>query len=143
MMSSSVTLATAESAAADHVVAMFTSIMAGDMVAFQRCFVPGAVLWHAHDEVEQDVPAAAAVLGFLCASSSCVEYLDQRIVAVGNLRFIQHVLSADLKQGTRLRLPAMMRVEVAEDGRVARVEEYFDSRATDCLFKPQLDMGAA
>ena len=117
----------------DHVARMFDAITRGDMAAVRACFAPGARIWHNDDEVECDIDQTCAVLGFLCDSSKSVAYEDQRIVRTGNLRFIQHVLTAELLSGQTLRLPAMMRVEVSDDGLVTRIEEYYDSRATDCL----------
>ncbi len=117
----------------DCVERMFAAISRGDMAAFKTCFTPGALIWHNDDEKEQDVDAVAAVLGHLHAASQSVAYEEQRIVHSGNVVFVQHVLRAPLTSGNTLRLPAMMRIELGDDGRVARIEEYFDSRATDCL----------
>jgi ketosteroid isomerase-like protein len=117
----------------DHVTRMFAAISRGDMPAFKACFAPGALIWHNDDEKEQDVDTVAALLGHLCASSTSVTYKEQRIVHCDDVLFVQHILTAPLKTGGELRLPAIMRIGLADDGRVARIEEYYDSRATDCL----------
>lgn len=117
----------------DHVARMFAAVSQGDMTAFKACFAPGALIWHNDDEIEQDVEAVSALLGHLHASSRSVSYEEQRIVRSGNVLFVQHVLTAPLNSGGELRVPAMMRIELADGGRVARIEEYYDSRATDCL----------
>jgi ketosteroid isomerase-like protein len=107
---------------------MLGSIEAGDIDALRTCYTPDAVVWHAHDEVEQDVDTFTAVLAGLCAVSTRRSYEHRRRTVVGRVAFLQHVLTADLVSGDTFRLPAMMRVEINEDGLVFRIEEYFDSR---------------
>ena len=117
----------------DCVTRMFDAITRGDVATLKACFEPDARIWHNDNEVESDVEQTCAALGYFCASSKNVSYEDQRIVRTGNLCFVQHVLTAELASGEAFRLPAMMRVEVNDQGLVRRIEEYYDSRATDCL----------
>lgn len=112
---------------------MLGSIEAGDIDALRTCYTPDAVVWHAHDEVEQDVDTFTAVLASLCAVSTRRSYEQRRRTVVGRVAFLQHVLTADLVSGDTFRLPAMMRVEINEDGLVFRIEEYFDSQALASL----------
>ncbi|MGW2523492.1 nuclear transport factor 2 family protein [Streptomyces sp. NPDC001617] len=105
----------------------------GDMDGLRRCFAPGALVWHNHDEIEQDVDAVIALLGHLCAVSTSRTYEDRHITTVGSQAFLQHTLTAELRSGGTFRMPAMMRVQVDSDGLVTRIEEYFDSRALDSL----------
>ncbi|WP_164904860.1 hypothetical protein [Streptomyces cyaneus] len=51
---------------------------------------------------------------------------------MGQQVFLQHTLTA-LLTGSRLRLPDFMRVELSPDGLISRIDEYYDSRATDVL----------
>lgn len=123
----------AESLDDDHVSRMFAAVERGDMAAFSACFVPGAAIWHNNDCAEQDVATVALALSQLAGASSSISYEEQRVAALGNVRFVQHVLVADLRSGGRLHLPVIMRIDLADNGKVVRIEEYFDSRATDLL----------
>ena len=117
----------------NHVAAMFTCIVAGDMAGLRGCFAPGAVVWHNDVEAELHVDAVVEVLSGLCAATSSLAYENQVTTQIGRLHFIQHVLCGDLVNGGVLRMPAMMRVETDDAGLVTRIDEYYDSRATDCL----------
>ncbi len=57
---------------------------------------------------------------------------EEAATAVGQQVFLQHTLTA-LLTGSRLRLPDFMRVELSPDGLISRIDEYYDSRATDVL----------
>lgn len=127
-----------ESVVSNVIDAQYQSIEAGDMDRFRTCFTPDAVVWHAYDEVEQDIESVAQALGLLGAVSSQVKYEDRRITAVGADVFLQHTLTAQLLDGGSLRLPAMMHVMLGANGRISRIEEYFDSRAMDVLQEPFL-----
>ncbi|MCJ2188447.1 nuclear transport factor 2 family protein [Novosphingobium beihaiensis] len=117
----------------DVIARMYDAVERGDMPALGACFIPDARIWHNVDEVEKTVDTAAIALTHLCQSSTRLSYEDRRAVEAGNIRFVQHVITASLKSGDELRLPGMMRIELADDGRIARIEEYYDSRDTDPL----------
>ncbi|WP_406632412.1 nuclear transport factor 2 family protein [Amycolatopsis sp. WGS_07] len=112
---------------------MFGAIEKGDMDELRTCFAPGARAWQNYNEKDLTVDRVIAILGRLCALSTVRTFEDQRVTAVGSQLFRQHTLTAMLRSGRQLRLPVMMRVEVDSDGLVARLEEYYDSRATDVL----------
>lgn len=112
---------------------MYTATEDGDMERLLTCFEPDAVVWHADDEVEKDVDTCLQRVSLLGPASSKVAYEDRRMTAVGQQVFLQHTLTADLLTGRRLRLPAFMRVELSSGGLISRLEEYYDSRATDVL----------
>ena len=117
----------------NHVNTMFSAIEQGDMDTFKACFTPDGVVWHNSDEIEQAIDDVCTGLAQLHAASTKLTYEDQRIVRADNLYFVQHVLTAPLKSGGMMRLPAMMRIETNGEGLITRLDEYFDSRATDCL----------
>lgn len=112
---------------------MFGAIEKGDMDELRTCFAPGALSWQNRNEKDLDVDTVIAILGRLCAVSTVRAFEDQRSTVVGSQLFRQHTLTAVLRSGRQLRLPVMMRVEVDSGGLVARLEEYYDSRATDVL----------
>ena len=122
-----------EQAVDQNITRMFAAIENGDMDTFKSCYTPDAVIWHNHDGVEQNIDECAAGLAFLCSATTNLAYQDQRIVRHGNLYFVEHILTAQIKSGGEFRLAAMMRLETNDDGQITRLNEYFDSRAIDCL----------
>lgn len=114
---------------------MLKSIEQGDMERLRRCFAPGARVWHNNDEVEQDIDGVTALLGHVCAISTSRTYDDRRATTIGSMVFLQHTLAITLGTGRVVRIPTIMRVEVDADGLVARIEEYFDSRAVERIFE--------
>jgi hypothetical protein len=112
---------------------MLDAIEKGDMETFRTFHTPDALIWHCYDETEQDLETVIGALSHFCAISTDRAYEDRRVTIVGSQAFLQHTLTATLRSGRRFRLPAMMRVEISSDGLVKRLEEYADSRATDCL----------
>ncbi len=117
----------------DLVSQMFTAICTGDMASFKTCFAPGAVVWHNDTETESDIDSSAVALGGLHSASHRLEYENQRINAVDSVFYVEHIFTAALKNGKSLRLPAMMRIDVNAEGLIERINEYYDSRATDVL----------
>lgn len=122
-----------DTAAPENVAQMFSAIAQGDMESMKGCFAKGATIWHNASGADSTVEEASAVLGHVSSISHGIRYEDQRIVQLENLCFVQHVLIAELQSGEVLRVPAMMRIETDSEGLISRIEEYFDSRATDCL----------
>ena len=112
---------------------LFDAIEGGDMDAMRRCFAPGALTWHNHDNVEMDLDSVVGLIGHLCSVSTSRAYTDRRVATVDAQAFVQHTLTAALRSGRQLQMPTIMRIEVNSDGLVARLEEYLDSRAFDCL----------
>ncbi len=117
----------------ERVKQMFDAITVGDMTAMKNCFSNDASIWHGVTKASVTVDQAAEVLGSLSEISNSVSYQDQRVASIGNEMFVQHRLCADLKSGKKLDLPAMMYIVVNDEGLVTNIEEYYDSRATDCL----------
>lgn len=112
---------------------MYAAIEQGDMDALAALFAPGARIWHNVDETEKSIEEASGPLLHLYNSATRIDYRDRRLAVDGDLLFVQHAICAPLKSGGEIRLPGMMRIQLADDGRIARIEEYFDSRALDPL----------
>lgn len=111
----------------------FDAITRGDMELLASCFAASAVVWHNHDEAEQTIAQASAVLRHLYDLSHRIAYIDQTMTRAGNLVFSRHVLTADLRNGKHLRMPAMMEIRLDSHGLIERIDEYLDSRAIDVL----------
>jgi ketosteroid isomerase-like protein len=118
---------------ADKVSEMFDAVVSGDVARFRTCFEPNAVVWHNTDEQELGIPVVEEMINAVCAQTTIRAYEARRSIKVGNVLFVQHTLAATLRSGHKMRCPVMMRIEIAKSGLVARIDEYFDSRTTDCL----------
>jgi len=120
---------------AEPIARMFAAISRGDMDEFRACFTANAKVWHADDELAKDLDTVCVGLSGLHAASKedSVAYTEQRIAQCEDTFFVQHVLKAELMSGATLRLPAMMRIDTDGHGLITRIEEYYDSRATDIL----------
>lgn len=112
---------------------MYDSLERGDFTTFDTCFTSGARIWHNVDEQVQIMSDAAGVLQHLARISNSVRYKDRRHAQIVNVVFLQHVLTADLKSGDALRIPAIMRIELSDEGKIDWMEEYYDSRHADVV----------
>jgi len=65
------------------------------------------------------------VLGWLCANVSNRRYEKVRLQRTDTGFVQQHVLTGTIASGAKLELPACM-VGVVKDGRILRLDEYFD-----------------
>ncbi len=112
------------------------AIEAGDSDAALACYAPDAVIWHNTDEAEQDVAANGRTLRGLIRVTTRRRYADRRVQAFPGGFVHRHVLEAEREDRPALRLPACIVCRV-EDGRITRLDEYFDSRALDVWAAPQ------
>jgi ketosteroid isomerase-like protein len=98
----------------------------GDIDGLAACYAPYAKIWHNTDEVEQ-TPAdnAATLKGFVSRISDRV-YGERRLHVFPGGFVQQHVLQGTRQDGVRLALPAVL-VCLVEDGKIVRLDEYFDS----------------
>lgn len=106
------------------------AIEVGDAAAVEACYAPDAVIWHNTDGLEQDVAANLKTLRGLIAVTTSRRYLDRRVRTFPGGFVQQHVLAAERPGKPDLRLPAVL-VCAVQDGRITRLDEYFDSRALD------------
>jgi len=104
----------------------FRAVEGGDIDALRAIYAPDAVVWHNHDQREQPVEENLVTLGWIARNLPQRAYTDIQRDAVPGGFVQQHVLRARTKWGVDLVLPAMMRVW-CENGRITRLDEYFDS----------------
>lgn len=120
--------------AGGYVRRMFAAIERGDIEGMKACFTKDAIVWHNFDQVEQSLEESAEVQARTRTIINSVIYENVRINEVDNLCFAQFVVEVDFKSGKKMKVPAMMRVEGAPDGRIKRLDEYIDSGAlTDLI----------
>lgn len=103
----------------------FAALEAGDFASVEALYHPDAVMW-LNDGTERDVAGTLAVLRGLHAVIDGFRYDVARRHVVDGGVVQQHALCGRLPDGTEVRMPAAMYLEIA-DGRVRRIEEYLDS----------------
>jgi len=102
----------------------FAAAAAHDLDAVRALYADDARIWHNWDDHEQDVDANLATLGSLPQRYDRFDYDAVRTVALPDGFVRQHDIV--VARGDRsARVPAILRGYVA-DGRITRIEEYFD-----------------
>ncbi|GAA4901820.1 ketosteroid isomerase-like protein [Actinomycetospora succinea] len=109
----------------DVVDRFFAALEAGDFAGVEALYHPEAVMW-LNDGTERDVAGTLTVLKGLHAVVDGLRYEVARRHVVDGGVVQQHALCGRLPDGTEVRMPAAMYLEIA-DGRVRRIEEYLDS----------------
>ncbi|AYG93891.1 nuclear transport factor 2 family protein [Brevundimonas naejangsanensis] len=102
------------------------AIQAGDLESVKDCYHPKVEVWLNTTGVAVDREASLAVLSGFAARTSERRYEDRRLRLLTDGYVQQHVLRAVHIAGPVLTLPAVLVCKV-RDGRIVRLEEYFDS----------------
>lgn len=124
---------TAETAERHAYVALLDRIIAaaeaGDAADLFDIYAPDAVIWHNHDLTEQTVADNARVLEAMDRWVTDRTYTERRIRVFEGGVVQQHVLrGTNRASGEPVALHACVVVQVGDDGRITRLDEYIDSR---------------
>jgi ketosteroid isomerase-like protein len=110
----------------------FTALMAGDTAAIAELYAPDATIWHNFDNQDQDRDANLVTLGWVIGHVKDLRYEEIRRSALPDGFVQQHVLRGVAPDGSKLEVPAMMRV-YCRDGHISRIEEYLDTGQVKAL----------
>ena len=113
----------------DIISRMFDSVEKDDMESFKSCFEEDATIWLNIDQVDRGVVDSSEHLKGVVAGSDYFNYRDRKFYNDGNSSFVQYTVLVSPKGGREIRIPAIARVEFSSGGKIARLEEYFDSAA--------------
>jgi len=103
----------------------FDAIEAGDTETAAACYADDAAIWHNTDGQLQGKAANLETLKRFTGAVSDIRYTDRRVASFAGGFVQQHVLKA--RRGEReVELAAAIVCEV-RDGRITRLDEYFDS----------------
>ena len=106
----------------------FDAVEAGDLEAVGAIYAPDAVIWHNTDGQATGREANLETLRGFIRLIGERRYRERR-VQVSRTGFTQqHVLTGVRRDGTQVSLAACIVCEV-RDGRISRLDEYFDSAA--------------
>lgn len=105
----------------------FDCVEAGDIDGLVACYAPDAKIWHNTDRLEQGPEDNRKTLAGMATRILDRVYADRRLEVFPGGFVQQHVLQGTRKHdGVRLELPACI-VCAVKDGKVTRLDEYFDS----------------
>jgi ketosteroid isomerase-like protein len=111
---------------------LFGAITAGDVAAVRALYAPDVRVWHNFDDVTQTAEENLAVLQWVTSTIRGLRYEDVRRQATADGFVQQHVLRGTIGNGVAVEIPACIVVTV-RDGRIARLDEYLDSKHTQPL----------
>ena len=106
--------------------AFFDAIENGDIQALADCYDDHVVIWHNTDRLETGKAQNIALLERFMAIAPVRRYEKRRLSILPGGFVQQHVVEAVLTSGRRCALHACVVCAVA-DGRITRLDEYFDS----------------
>jgi ketosteroid isomerase-like protein len=104
----------------------FAAVEKGDIDTVTSLYHPKAVIWHNHDQIETTPEQNLAVLRGFVKRAPTRRYANPRLLATPTGFVQQHVLEATRIDGRKLSMPACVIAQV-EDGRITRLDEYFDT----------------
>ncbi|MEU8800864.1 nuclear transport factor 2 family protein [Spirillospora sp. NPDC048819] len=102
----------------------FRLVEAGDIEAVSALYHDDVTVWHNYDDVDQSKEENLATLGSISSRYDKFGYAQPRHTALEDGFLRQHVIEVE-RNGRSAAIPAILRVYV-EDGRIRRIEEYFD-----------------
>lgn len=105
----------------------FAAIERGDLATVGELYAPDAVIWHNTDRTEKTREQNLAMLAFALEHVARLRYEDVRLEPIPGGFVQRHVVrGSERASGRELALPAVVVCRV-EGGRIARLDEYFDS----------------
>jgi ketosteroid isomerase-like protein len=105
----------------------FDAIEAGDIETMRNSFAPEAEIWHNTDELIVTRDQTAQTLTGMVARIKDRKYADRQLTAFPGGFVQQHVLTGvRVHDDVAVRLPCAIVCKV-ENGRITRLDEYFDS----------------
>src|SRR5260221_11260844 len=84
----------------------FTAAASGHGTSLRAMYAPDAVIWHAHDQAEQNVDQNLAVLGWIKSNVRDFHYQDVRCQATATGFVEQHTTCGRGPSGAEFRIPA-------------------------------------
>ncbi|TDC68519.1 nuclear transport factor 2 family protein [Actinomadura sp. GC306] len=102
----------------------FRLVESGDIAAVSALYHDDVTVWHNYDDIDQTKDENLATLGSLADRYDRFGYARPRHTALEDGFLRQHVIEVE-RNGRSASIPAILRVYV-EDGRIRRIEEYFD-----------------
>jgi ketosteroid isomerase-like protein len=112
----------------------FDAIESGDVETVADCYAEDAVIWHNTDGLETTKADNLKVLGLFVKHLPGRRYEERRLSATADGFVQQHRLTRPRADGTTAAVTACIVCQV-KDGRITRLDEYFDQAAIDAFPK--------
>ncbi len=106
----------------------FDGLEAGNIGILREVYAPEVGIWHNTDNLVQTLAENEATLTGFISRISERKYDERQVHAFPGGFVQQHVLRGTRKDGERVSLHAVIICQV-KDGRITRLDEYFDSAA--------------
>ena len=107
---------------------LLDAIEMGDKQAMRELYCPEAEIWHNTDGVVQSVEQSLAVVDAFIDSFSNIRFDQRRLRTFAGGLVQQHRMTAVAASGCKVEFHGCMVFQI-RDGRIARLDEYFDSAA--------------
>jgi ketosteroid isomerase-like protein len=104
----------------------FDAVENGDVEALRGIYAPDGKIWHNTDQLETSVDDNLEVLSGFVKRIHERQYRERRVQVFDGGFVQQHVLHGVRADGAAVSLPACL-VCLVKDGRITRLDEYFDS----------------
>ena len=112
----------------------FDGIEKDDISVLHDSYADTVGIWHNTDGVVQTKSENVETLKGVIAKYPQRRFTDRRLDAYAGGFVQQHVLVGTRKDGVKVSLPAVIVCKV-QNGRITRLDEYFDSVAADAFLK--------
>jgi ketosteroid isomerase-like protein len=106
----------------------FDGLEQGDISILRKVYAPDVEIWHNTDGLTQTLEENETTLTGFVSRISNRKYSQRRTEAFPGGFVQQHVLTGVRKDGVSVSLPACIICQV-KNGKVTRLDEYFDSAA--------------
>jgi len=104
----------------------FDCVEAGDIDGLVACYAPDAEIWHNTDGLESSKAQNLETLANFVQAIPVRRYEDRRLLVTADSFVQQHALRCPRADGSMRELAAAIVCQV-KDGRITRLDEYFDS----------------
>ena len=108
----------------------FDGLEQGDISILRRVYAPDVEIWHNTDGLIQTLEENETTLKGFVSRISDRKYSQRRTDAFPGGFVQQHVLTGVRKDGEKVSLPACIVCQV-KNGKITRLDEYFDSAAVE------------
>lgn len=113
----------------------FDGIEAGNIAILREVYAPDVKIWHNTDGLVQTLEDNVATLTGMVERIPTRRYADRRVHTFPGGFVQQHKLIGTKKSGNAVELEAVI-VCAVENGRITRLDEYFDSAAVAKFREP-------
>jgi ketosteroid isomerase-like protein len=123
---------------ADIAKKFFDAIEAGDIDTVYNLFSVDAKIWHNPDEAIVPREVTAKTLKAMHRFVSDIKYLERKVDSWPTGFVERHLLTGVRKaDGVKVRMPVCIVCEINGEGKITRLDEYFDSAVQNIFFPPR------